>query len=171
MNPISRSECFKRCRESVTAKEAARYYGLDIRSNNTACCPFHADDKPSMSFKNGFFHCFGCGAHGDSIDYVAMYFGLNPLDAVIKLNRDFALQLPIDRPPTADERKAAYKRAIAEAEKREFEEWREYTLNLLTYIYRTGHLALMSGRELTDAEALAVRLMDRIEYLLEEVVM
>lgn len=169
MNPISRSECFRRCRESVTAKEAARYYGLDIRPNNTACCPFHADDKPSMSFKNGSYHCFGCGVHGDSIDYVAMYFGLKPLDAVMKLNRDFSLQLPIDRPPTADERKAAYKRAIEEAEKKEFEEWRDYTLDLLTYIYRAGHLALMSGRELTDGEALAVRLMDRVEYLLEEV--
>ena len=170
MNPISRSDCFHRCRESVTAIEAARYYGLDIRPNNTACCPFHADDKPSMSFKNGSFRCFGCGVHGDCIDYVAMYFGLKPLDAVMKLNRDFNLRLPIDRPPTADERKAAYKRAIEEMEKKEFEEWREYTLDLLTYIYRAGHLALKSGRELTDGEALAVRLMDRVEYLLEEVI-
>lgn len=170
MNPISRSECFKRCRESVTAKEAARYYGLDIRSNNTACCPFHADDKPSMSFKNSFFRCFGCGAHGDAIDYVVMYFGLKPLDAVIKLNRDFALQLPIDRPPTADERKAAYKRVIAEMEKKELEERREYMLDMLSYIYRTGHQALLSGRELTPAEAQAVQLMAEIEYLLEEVI-
>jgi len=37
-----------------------------------ACCPFHKDNKPSFTVNDdkGFYHCFGCGAHGDVLDFV-----------------------------------------------------------------------------------------------------
>ena len=37
-----------------------------------ACCPFHEDRSPSFTVNDdkGFFHCFGCGAHGDVLDFV-----------------------------------------------------------------------------------------------------
>ena len=54
------------------------------------CCPFHADRNPSM--KVDFrFHCFGCGADGDVIDFAAKLFQLSLLQAAEKLTADFGL--------------------------------------------------------------------------------
>lgn len=51
-----------------------------------ACCPFHNEDKPSFSVvpDKGFYHCFGCGAHGDAIDFVSEYEGVD-FKAAIKI--------------------------------------------------------------------------------------
>ena len=167
MSQTFRSDLFSRCREAVPALEAARFYGLDIKHNHTACCPFHADDKPSLSFYRGSFRCFGCGAHGDSIDYVALYFGLKPADALAKLNRDFALGLPLDAEQTREDREAMREKAAQMKEERLFREWKEQKQNQLAMVYRVGHQALISGRELNDAEAWSVKQMAMIEYALD----
>lgn len=167
MNPSYRSDLFLRCREAVPALEAARFYGLDVKHNNTACCPFHADDKPSLSFSKGYFRCFGCGAHGDSVNYVSMLFGLKPIDAVRKLDRDFGLQLPIDSEQTREDRMAMRRTAAQMKAELAFQAWKEKTQRTLCTVYRIGHKALADGRELTNAEAMAVRLMDRAEYILD----
>ena len=52
---------FAELRQQISAADAARAYGIFIGRNGMACCPFHSDRTPSCSFKNGFFHCFGCG--------------------------------------------------------------------------------------------------------------
>ena len=51
---------FAELRQQISAADAARAYGIFIGRNGMACCPFHSDRTPSCSFKNGFFHCFGC---------------------------------------------------------------------------------------------------------------
>ena len=53
------------------------------------CCPFHEDDTPSLSVAGipGRFHCFGCGAHGDVIDYVSRITGADFVEAVRALQR------------------------------------------------------------------------------------
>lgn len=50
--------------------DLAREYGLDVKKNK-ACCPFHADGTPSLSFNDakGFFYCFGCGAKGNIVEF------------------------------------------------------------------------------------------------------
>ena len=53
-------------------------------------CPFHADRNPSMKVDSRF-HCFGCGADGDVIDFTAKLFQLSLLQAVEKLAADFGL--------------------------------------------------------------------------------
>lgn len=41
-------------------------------ANKVACCPFHTDKTPSLVlYKDHTYHCFGCGAHGDVLDFVA----------------------------------------------------------------------------------------------------
>ena len=52
-----------------------------------ACCPFHDDKHPSMKVDRRF-HCFGCQADGDVIDFTARLFGLNKKDAALKLAED-----------------------------------------------------------------------------------
>jgi hypothetical protein len=50
-------------------------------------CPFHSEKTPSFYVveDKGFFHCFGCGAHGDAIDFVARADNLSYAEAVEKL--------------------------------------------------------------------------------------
>ena len=49
-----------------------------------ACCPFHDDKHPSMKVDRRF-HCFGCQADGDVIDFTARLFGLSGKEAALKL--------------------------------------------------------------------------------------
>jgi hypothetical protein len=55
-----------------------------------ACCPFHTEDSPSfkVSPAKGFYHCFGCGAHGDAIAFMVEHQGLSFHDAVAALGGD-----------------------------------------------------------------------------------
>jgi hypothetical protein len=55
-----------------------------------ACCPFHAEATPSfkVSPAKQFYHCFGCGAHGNAIDFLMQHRGLGFLDAVAELGGD-----------------------------------------------------------------------------------
>ena len=123
---------------------------------------------------NGGYFCFGCGAHGSVIDFVAQLFGLDVMGAVRRLNQDFNLHLPLDRPPSPQERQRAdvearRRRRIGET-KEAFESWRAVTLDKLNSCYRKGHTALLMleteadvGR-LTAEEILAVRSMAFLEY-------
>ena len=55
-----------------------------------ACCPIHDDKHPSMKLDRRF-HCFGCQADGDVIDFTARLFGLNKKEAALKLAEDFSV--------------------------------------------------------------------------------
>ena len=75
---------------NITTRQAAETYGFQPNRSSMICCPFHADRNPSM--KVDFrFHCFGCGADGDVIDFVAKLFQLSLRQAVEKLAADFEL--------------------------------------------------------------------------------
>ena len=154
---------FKYCREAVTAEAAARRYGMQIDRQGKAVCPFHNDHSPSMTFRAGKYRCWACGAAGDSIDFTERLLGLEPIAAVRRLNEDFHLALPIDRPPSQGEIAEAEKQRRLANTRRRFETWREEMLRNLNPAFRIGHLALQSGEVLTDREALAVRWMTPIE--------
>ncbi|MGL4449163.1 MAG: DNA primase, partial [Shewanella sp.] len=55
--------------------------------NYQACCPFHNEKSPSFSVsqEKQFYHCFGCGAHGNAISFVMEYDGLEFPDAIEEL--------------------------------------------------------------------------------------
>lgn len=59
-------------------------------------CPFHNEKTPSFTVveDKGFFHCFGCGAHGDVIGFVMRAENLEFLEAVERLARDTGLEMP-----------------------------------------------------------------------------
>lgn len=64
--------------------------------NHTGLCPFHNEKSPSFSVNEdkGFFHCFGCGEHGNVIDFVMKTEGLSFPEAVEKLAGDAGMELP-----------------------------------------------------------------------------
>ena len=71
---------FSEVKEYLTARQVAEYYGLQVKRNGLACCPFHDDKHPSMKIDKNY-HCFACGVGGDAVDYVSRMFGLSQYDA------------------------------------------------------------------------------------------
>lgn len=50
---------FQEVKERVTARQVAERYGLKVRRNGMACCPFHNDKHPSMKIDQNYY-CFAC---------------------------------------------------------------------------------------------------------------
>jgi DNA primase len=69
------------------------------------CCPFHKEKTPSFTVNDvkGFYHCFGCGAHGDSIRFLTDHDNLKFMEAVEQLAGIAGLQVP--QPTQEDEKK------------------------------------------------------------------
>src|SRR6185369_2730093 len=67
---------------------------------STGLCPFHIEKSPSftVSDEKGFFHCFGCGAHGDVIGFLMRSEGLSFPESVERLAREAGLALPVSSP-------------------------------------------------------------------------
>nr|WP_206376991.1 DNA primase [Sphingomonas sp. G-3-2-10] len=61
-----------------------------------ACCPFHNEKTPSFYVNDdkGFYHCFGCGAHGDAIRWMTDQRGLPFIDAVKELVQAAGMEMP-----------------------------------------------------------------------------
>lgn len=68
-----------------------------------ACCPFHNEKTPSFTINDdkGFYHCFGCGAHGDAIRWMTDQRGLSFMDAVKELAASAGLDVPAPDPRAA----------------------------------------------------------------------
>ena len=82
---------FEAVKTNVTVKQAAESYGIKVGRNGMALCPFHPDHHPSMKVDRRF-HCFGCQADGDVIDFTARLFGLSSYEAAKKLADDFSVE-------------------------------------------------------------------------------
>src|SRR5207302_11459504 len=63
-------------------------------------CPFHHEKTPSFYVveDKGFFHCFGCGAHGDAIGYVMRADNLDFIEAIERLAAEAGLAVPQQTP-------------------------------------------------------------------------
>ena len=68
-----------------------------------ACCPFHNEKSPSFTVNDqkGFYHCFGCGAHGDVIRWMTDQRGLSFMDAVKELAAEAGMEVPAPDPRAA----------------------------------------------------------------------
>lgn len=66
-------------------------------------CPFHGERTPSFKVERGRFHCFGCGADGDAIEWVCRTEGLDFVDAVRHLAAEVGVQVPERRPATSED--------------------------------------------------------------------
>ncbi len=80
---------FSSIRQKVLlSSQVGRWVKL-VRNGRTlkGLCPFHNEKTPSFTVDDvkGFYHCFGCGAHGDVIDFVRQKDGLSVMDAVRQL--------------------------------------------------------------------------------------
>ena len=118
---------FEAVKQSVSTREAAEFYGIEVKRNGMACCPFHDDKNPSMKVDQRF-HCFGCGADGDVIDFTAKLFDLSPKEAAEKMAQDFGLIYDSQAPP-----RRRYVRQKTEAQ--QFREDRQRCYRVLSDYY------------------------------------
>jgi DNA primase len=67
------------------------------------CCPFHDEKTPSfyVNDQKQFYHCFGCGAHGDAISWMVDHGGLQFMDAVKELAAEAGMEVPAPDPQMA----------------------------------------------------------------------
>ncbi len=67
------------------------------------CCPFHDEKTPSFYVNDAkqFYHCFGCGAHGDAISWMVDHAGLQFMDAIKELAAQAGMEVPAPDPQMA----------------------------------------------------------------------
>lgn len=69
-----------------------------------ACCPFHNENTPSFTVNDdkGFYHCFGCSAHGDALRWLTDHRGLSFVEAVEELAAAAGMTVPAPSPDAAE---------------------------------------------------------------------
>ena len=124
---------FSEVKEQLTTRQVAESYGLRIRKNGVACCPFHDDRHPSMKVDKNY-HCFACGVGGDVIDYTARMYGLSQYNAAKKLVEDFGLHVQTEAMSREERQRLRMEKEermrIIQIKKR-FYRWCEETIELL----------------------------------------
>lgn len=72
---------FETIKKSVSMRQVLEHYGIEVKRNNIALCPFHPDTEPSMHVYHDGFYCFSCGTGGDVIKFVALLQGVKNTQA------------------------------------------------------------------------------------------
>ena len=157
---------FETVKQSITIREAAERYGIEVGRNSMACCPFHDDKNPSMKLNKDYFYCFGCGATGDVIGLTARLYNLSPKEAAEKLAQDFGLIYDSQAPPRRN-----YVRQKTEAQK--FKESRDHAFRILADYFHLLRKWETNYTPKTPVESMhprfleAVQQKDYIGYLLD----
>jgi DNA primase len=89
-----------RARTSLSAVVGRQVKLIRAGREYKACCPFHQEKTPSFTINDekGFYHCFGCGAHGDAIRFLTEARGLPFMDAVKELADAAGMDVPAPDP-------------------------------------------------------------------------
>lgn len=160
---------FEAVKAGVSTKAAAEYYGIKVTRKGMACCPFHPDKTPSMKLDNRF-HCFGCGADGDVVDFASKLFSLKAKDAALKLANDFEIAYDNTRPEKTV-RPVVRKKSLAE----QFQEKENHCYRVLCdYLHLLKRWKEEYAPNIDDEEwhhlfCEAIQNIDYYEYLLDEV--
>lgn len=93
-------------RDRVTLSEIVGRKVLLKRAGRefSGLCPFHHEKSPSFTVNDqkGFYHCFGCGAHGDAVRFLTDHDNMHFLDAVRMLCDEAGIQMPKFKPEDAE---------------------------------------------------------------------
>lgn len=155
-------ELYQKVKEVVTVQQTAEYIGLRPNAKGLCLCPFHQDTKPSLKlYPNGKgFYCFSCGAGGDQIKMVALYFNLLNEEAAERLAAAF--QVPLSVPVTYREKREA---ALKIKQRRELT---AFIRRAEMYLKMYRILLCEAMRDLNDPHFLeAVHQLDYTDYLIE----
>ena len=99
-------EQIKVIRDSIDlSKIISRNVKLQKRGNNLiGLCPFHNEKTPSFNVNDeeGFYHCFGCGAHGDVISFIRNFEGKSFIEALETVADIAGLKIPSNNLKTGE---------------------------------------------------------------------
>lgn len=115
---------YKNIAESVNIIHVAEYYGVAVNGHDKSICPFHSEKTASLSYKYNKFMCFGCGAHGDAIDFLSKLYNISTKASAEKINSDFNLGYDLSKPNTLSDVSQYLMK------KRKTEAFRKYELKL-----------------------------------------
>ena len=154
---------YETIKAAISVKQAAEHYGLKMSRNCMVCCPFHNDRHPSMKLNEDYFFCFGCGAKGDVIDFVAKLFDLSSYEAAQKLAADFGLDPKPTTVAAMLKPKRPYIRQFREDEMLCFRVLTDY-LHLLEG-WKVRYVPKTPDDALDDRFVEACQMLDYIEYM------
>ena len=160
---------FEAVKNTVTARQAAEYYGFKVTRKGMACCPFHRDEHPSMKLDQRF-HCFGCQADGDVIDFTAAYFGLSARRAAEKLAEDFSVRYEVQRPP---DRGKCKKKVTTASLERNYEKLEQICFSILgqyrelLQFWKEHYAPKRTDEECDSRFCEALDRLTRVEYLMD----
>lgn len=161
---------FKEIKDAVSVRDAASFYGYTVGRGGMMCCPFHDDKHPSMKVDTRF-HCFGCGADGDVINFVQMLFGLDAKQAALKLAGDFRIPVDIWKPPDVIKVKKTRERRQSLNErfqKNKIRFWKTITdYYQLLLRWREQYAPASPDEEWDERFVLAVQNIDLLEYVMD----
>lgn len=120
---------------------------IDLKRSGAAykaLCPFHDEKTPSLMIQKGdtHYHCFGCGAHGDAIQFLMEHLKISFLDAVENLAQRF--NVPMQRVEKGEEKQGPNKTVLKEALEKAARFYHFYLLHTaeghqaLAYLYERG---------------------------------
>lgn len=155
---------YETIKAAVPVRQAAEHYGLRVNRNGMACCPFHNDRHPSLKLNEDYFYCFGCGAKGDVIDFVAKLFDLSNFEAAQRLAEDFGISTEPGQAVAAPHKtKRPHIRQFREDEMLCFRVLTDY-LHLLED-WKVRYAPKTPDDALDDRFVEACQMLDYIEYL------
>lgn len=93
----------KEIKQRLSILTVLQHYNIKPDRNNQIKCPFHEDDKPSCRIypDTNTFHCFGCNATGDQIEFIEKYEKCNKHEAILKAKELCRVTEPINNKPKA----------------------------------------------------------------------
>lgn len=159
---------FEEVKRSVTTRQAAERYGVRVGRNGMCRCPFHDDKTPSMKVDRRF-HCFGCGADGDVVDFVSRMESISPKEAALMLARDFSIPYADKRPPGRSRRT----RPRQETPEQQFRRMERYCFRVLCdyrnllHRWKEGYAPKTPEDEWNPLFVEALQKQDYVDYLLD----
>lgn len=161
---------FEQVKSELNMLDVAKFYGACV-SHGMCLCPFHNEKTPSMKLYENNFHCFGCGEHGDMIDFTAKIFGISSVEAVKRLNYDFGLRIDTDKPLSAEQiteyqQKQAERLAYDQWEKSAWKAITDYSRLLIEWRQKYAPKTMDEKHHPLFVESLMN--IDRTDYLFEE---
>ena len=153
---------FKMIADMVSVRDYAENIGFDITKNGMIKCPFHNDINPSMKVDKRY-HCFGCGADGNVINFVAELNEISNFDAAKKIMDEYELGFENNN----------YSKLITKQDSLSMKEWKNINLSYLMYIEKELMSWLEEYKPELDADHLhplfvsAVQNKDYVSYLID----
>lgn len=140
-------DLFREVRDRVPVIEAARRYGFEPDRQGKICCPFHADEHPSLQLYKGSrgWWCYVCDRGGSVIDFVAGLFSISPREAALKLNEDFSLGLTLERPRGLERQAVNHRRLVENRKLEKFRQEYEEKQSEFEYLRQEKELIFPTG--------------------------